>query len=298
METIRLATFNLWWRFGDADARQPAIETVLRRAQPDVVALQEVWFTGQMSLAGQLSAALEFHTAWAPAADSSRWQARGHPDHGIGNAILSRWPVETMDIVTLPPGDRPDESRFAVSAMIATPFGRQRITNVHLNSGWHHNEIRRRQLAHLVSWIADQDLGDLPAALLGDFNAGPDFDEIRPLTGRSAPYDDRLPLIDSWEYVNGDDPGYTWDRANPQRPSGEPSFRVDYVFVGAERTDGTGRIRSSERLGVQPIEGIVASDHYGVITEIQATAATGEERPSPHRDDIGLDPSPGGRPVG
>lgn len=273
MDTIRLTTWNLWWRFGDADRRRPAIATVLRRAQPDIIGLQEVWQHGAVNAAGELSAELGFHTAFGPAADSSPWQQRGHPDHTIGNAILSRWPLEATTIVPLPPGDAPDESRSALSSVIATPHGSIRFTTVHLNSGWWHNEIRAGQLRHLVGWLADQEPTDLPMVLAGDFNAGPDFDEIRPLTGRAAPYDNRLPLIDSWAYANPDDPGNTWDSRNPNVKGDEPSTRIDYVFTGVPGADGTGRIRLSERIGVQPLEGVTASDHYGVITEIQVAAS-------------------------
>lgn len=271
METIRLATFNLWWRLGDADRRQPAITSVLRRAQPDIVGLQEVWCRDGLHLAGQLAAELGFHTAWAAADDPSHWHGRGHDDYGIGNAILSRWPFDSVDTIPLPPGDEPNESRFAISAVVETPYGRQRVTNVHLNAGWWQNELRREQLRHLITWLADTEGEDLPMALVGDFNAGPDFDEMRPLTNRAAPYDPRLALVDSWECINPQDPGYTWDRSNPNRPSGEASYRIDYVFVGQDRADDVGRVRSSERLGTHPVEGVVASDHLGVVTEIQAT---------------------------
>lgn len=274
MQTIRLTTWNLWWRFGDAERRRPVIATVLRRAQPDIVGLQEVWQRGSLNAAGELSAELGFHTAFGPAADSSLWQQRGHADYGIGNAIVSRWPFISTQSIALPAGNAPDESRFALSAEVATPFGSMRFTTVHLNSGWWHNGIRAAQLRHLMGWLADQPANDLPMVLTGDFNAGPDFDEIRPLTGRAAPYDNRLPLIDSWAHANPDDPGTTWDQRNPYVDGAEPSTRIDYVFTGVPRLDGAGRIRLSERIGVQPVEGIVASDHYGVITEIEAPGPT------------------------
>ena len=99
----------------------------------------------------------------------------------VGNAILSRWPIEKLDAVALPPGEAPNESRYALSALIETPYGTLRFTTTHLNSGWWHNDIRRLQLETLVTWLADQEPTDLPQILVGDLNAGPDFDEIRPL---------------------------------------------------------------------------------------------------------------------
>lgn len=270
MSVIRLATWNLWWRFGDIDRRRPAIGAVLQRAQPDIVGLQEVWQQDQINLAGQLSADLGFHTAFAPAEDSSNWQKRGGAEFTVGNAILSRWPLESTEVMQLPAGNEPNESRFAISAVAVTPHGSMRFTTTHLNSGWWHNDIRAEQLRWLIAWLADQPPTDLPMVLTGDFNAAPDFDEIRPLTGRARPYDSRLPLVDTWQYCNPDDSGFTWDRHNPHVTGQEASYRIDYVLTGMARPNGVGRIRTSERIAVAPIEGIVASDHYGVITELQA----------------------------
>src|SRR5262245_33223956 len=40
---LRVLTWNLWWRFGPWQARQPAIIATLRRIDADVIALQETW---------------------------------------------------------------------------------------------------------------------------------------------------------------------------------------------------------------------------------------------------------------
>ncbi len=49
--TVRVVTWNLWWRFGDWAARQEAILAVLRETDADVVTLQEVWATPSENLA-------------------------------------------------------------------------------------------------------------------------------------------------------------------------------------------------------------------------------------------------------
>ena len=44
MERIRAVTWNVWWRFGgNWRERQPGIAEILRRADPDLVGLQECW---------------------------------------------------------------------------------------------------------------------------------------------------------------------------------------------------------------------------------------------------------------
>jgi endonuclease/exonuclease/phosphatase family metal-dependent hydrolase len=40
---MRVLTWNLWWRFGPWEDRQPAIEAEFRRVDPDIVFLQEMW---------------------------------------------------------------------------------------------------------------------------------------------------------------------------------------------------------------------------------------------------------------
>ena len=41
--TMRVATWNLWGRYGPWEARQPIIEDSLRSIDADVVCLQEAW---------------------------------------------------------------------------------------------------------------------------------------------------------------------------------------------------------------------------------------------------------------
>nr|WP_165491961.1 endonuclease/exonuclease/phosphatase family protein [Egibacter rhizosphaerae] len=48
---LSLLSWNVWWRFGPWRERQPAILEVLRRADADVVTLQEVWASGGENLA-------------------------------------------------------------------------------------------------------------------------------------------------------------------------------------------------------------------------------------------------------
>src|SRR5262245_18084842 len=53
--TLRVMTWNLWWRFGPCQARQEGIFETLARVHADVVCLQEVWETREgESQAGML----------------------------------------------------------------------------------------------------------------------------------------------------------------------------------------------------------------------------------------------------
>ena len=40
---MRVATWNIWWRFGPWEQRAPGIEATLRSIDADIVCLQETW---------------------------------------------------------------------------------------------------------------------------------------------------------------------------------------------------------------------------------------------------------------
>ena len=63
---LRVMTWNLWWRFGDAwRERGRGILSTLTALQPDVVGLQEVWGTMATTQAHQLAEQLGMHAAYA-----------------------------------------------------------------------------------------------------------------------------------------------------------------------------------------------------------------------------------------
>lgn len=59
--SMRVLTWNLWWRFGPWERRMTAIRAVLREPRPDVIGLQEVWAVGGENLAGLLAEELGMH---------------------------------------------------------------------------------------------------------------------------------------------------------------------------------------------------------------------------------------------
>lgn len=117
----------------------------------------------------------------------------------------------------------------------------------------------------------------MPALIAGDFNAGPDAASIRYLTGRQS-LDGRSVLYrDAWA-VAGQGPGHTWSSDNPNAKAGveqivrQPNYRerFDYVFVGAwdAHPNAHARVQSAAFAVDQPIDGIWASDHFGVLVDL------------------------------
>lgn len=267
---MRLATWNLWWRFGDREARRPAIESTLRSLDADVIGLQEVWHTDDENFAVSLADDLGYQVAFAPSPAPQKWQRRiGDETVGIGNAVLSRWPILTTHVERLPAGDAPDEGRTALHIVVDTPHGTLPFACTHLNSAWGHSSIRSEQLRTVGRTLRGLPAADFPPVLCGDFNAAPDFDEVRAFAGKRDLLVPDLVMLDGWSFVRPHDPGFTWDMRNPHvEATHEPSERIDYLFVGLPTGGGAGRPLEADLFGNQPVDGTWPSDHFGVWLDI------------------------------
>lgn len=107
-----------------------------------------------------------------------------------------------------------------------------------------------------------------PVIVGGDFNAPPDADEIRMLTGRSAAPETGVVLSDCWEHV-GEGPGPTWRDDNPyQSSSAWPNRRLDYVFISWPRPKPLGNPVRAWLAGREAVDGVVPSDHAAVVVDL------------------------------
>jgi endonuclease/exonuclease/phosphatase family metal-dependent hydrolase len=264
--TLRVATWNLWWRFGPWEARQPAIAATLLALEADVVCLQEVWESDDgTNQAAQLADALGgWHHVYA---SRLRWD-----DGRFGNAVLSRWPIVGDEWRSLPAPDDADELRTVLRADIDGPRGPLQVFSTHLNWRFDHSAIRQDQVRTIARFVKESPARRFPPIVCGDFNAAPESDEVRMMTGRAAVPEDRLVFHDAWEAA-GDraaDPGYTWRNENPfARLDLEPDRRIDYVFVGWPKTGGVGHAVGCRVFGTEPVGGVVGSDHAGVVADLR-----------------------------
>ena len=258
---LRVLTWNLWGRGGPWEARLDAIAATLRAAQPDVLALQEVWEEGDRNQAAILASGLEFHHVF-----------QGRPTAGgvsVGNAILSRWPIVHSEHYMLPAPPGLEELRTVVRAHVDGPRGALDVYCTHLNWKFDQSDVRQEQVRAVAHFVAAAGDHGAPPIVAGDFNAVPDADEIRMLTGRTAVPVAGLAFHDAWEASGGDGPGHTWLNANPwARQDLEPDRRIDYVFVGFPRTGGVGHVTSCRLVG-EPVDGLYPSDHLGVLAELR-----------------------------
>jgi endonuclease/exonuclease/phosphatase family metal-dependent hydrolase len=260
-------TWNLWWRFGSWRERQPAILEQLRREEPDLVGLQEVWTDDETNQAAWLAKELGLHYAFGSPSDQQRWRDRvNDPSAGYGIAVLSRWPLRDEQVFDLPQ----DSSRPLLSVTVDAPHATIPFLTAHLSAMPFGNSARRQaQLEFIARFTATLPVTDHPPVVVGDFNAAPDSDELRRFGGHlTAPTVEGQVFIDAWRFADHHDPGHTWDRANPHVADWvEPSSRIDYIHVVA-RSSSPGHIRSARRAAICPIDGVWPSDHAAVIAEL------------------------------
>jgi endonuclease/exonuclease/phosphatase family metal-dependent hydrolase len=130
--------------------------------------------------------------------------------------------------------------------------------------------VRQGQVQQLAAIINERARRRHPVVVCGDFNAGPDADELRMLTGKSAPAAPGLVFYDAWEVAGDGTPGYTWSNQNPLAAVAlYPDRRFDYVLSAWPRRGGAGHPVRCERLGVLPADQPQLSDHYGVVADLR-----------------------------
>lgn len=261
---MRVLTWNIWWRFGDWEPRQPAIAAELAAIDADLVFLQEVWAVDGVDQAVQLADATGLNVARTVRLSGDR---AGEAQE-FGNAVLCRWPLEVVGQIRLPGLDGSPSHRSALLVEVAAPSGRFLAVVTHLAWQYDYSDVRQAQLAAVVGAIRSHLSSPLPVVLGGDLNAVPGSDEIRRLTGEAAPYERGLVFTDAWAAV-GEGPGHTWTRDNPHAAEALwPRRRLDYLFVSWPRPKPYLNPLSVRLVGVEPRGGVVPSDHYGVVAEL------------------------------
>lgn len=259
--TLRVVTWNVWGRYGEFDVRDPLIEAELRRVDPDIVCLTESWATSDETLAARVMTALGHvdHRHFGALNDDAEWMS------GIG--ISSRWPlagVETHDL------DDESGRRLGVlaSARVDGPRGEISVYVAMLDYPLGASAVRQHQVRQILDLIA---AGDRKAVtiLCGDFNAGPDSDELRLLTGRSAGVNG-LVFYDAWEVAGDGSAGITFSKDNPlAAPNLMPDRRFDYVLSAWPRAGGRGHPVRAKVIGTAESPKVPASDHYGVLADLR-----------------------------
>jgi endonuclease/exonuclease/phosphatase family metal-dependent hydrolase len=274
---LRVITLNLWGIEPPLEKRLKLTADQLLRLQPDVVCLQEVRPVRDFhstTTADLLAETLSMQSIYA---EHTNW---GDKQEGL--AIMSRLPIVSTQFEQLPA--RLGEGRILQSAAIQTAHGNIFIHNTHLNYRLDDGYAREEQVLQIDQMIRSRRNNESPPQILcGDFNATADSDEIRFLRGLTTLRGTRTHFQDAWlrlhrEPQPGDGPaqGITWSSENEHTRalrSLDIDRRIDYVFVTSRKRDGRGTVHRCEVVMTasegEGGEQIHASDHYGVLAEIQ-----------------------------
>jgi endonuclease/exonuclease/phosphatase family metal-dependent hydrolase len=261
--TVRVATWNVWGRYGrDWEKRQAGIEDALAQADPDLVCLVESWRHGDTTQPARIAGRLGLgHHCFA-----GDWEVE---DWVSGSGVVSRWPMSEPVLRPLKAEDG-SGSGSAVHVIVDGERGAIQLFLAMLDYPLGASAIRQAQVRELARIIHEVSSNRYPTVVCGDFNAGPDSQEIGMLTGRSATAAPGLVFYDAWEVAGDGTPGYTWSNRNPLAAIGlYPDRRFDYVLSAWPRRGGAGHPVRCDLLGVRPAGELQLSDHYGVLADLR-----------------------------
>lgn len=271
---IRILTLNVWNTEGDP-RRPQVINHRIRQLEPDLIALQEVVHTATTKSLETLLAGLAFHATHQVDVQGS---VPPFSDRYGGTAIATRWPHKVVEVLDLRLAGVGDVPWATLAAVVKLPTEGE-VLFIAPTAAWRLSaEAVRERQAIAITDLDARHRRDLPTIIAGDFNAGPDAASIRYLTGRQS-LDGRSALYhDAWA-IAGKGPGYTWTTENPNTRAGadlivrQPGYRnrFDYVFVGSwdAHPKAHAHVRTAELAFEQPIEGLWASDHFGVVVDLE-----------------------------
>ena len=261
---MRVVTQNLWGIRGDWEARRDVLRAGFRALDPDLVALIETIKTDEYDQVVDLLAD-GYHVAH---------QADREAD-GQGASIASRWPLGEVHDVGLQV--TPRVAGFAATTMVAEvkapePYAPLVFAN-HVPS-WqlqfeHERELQALAAARFIEELVGS--RDVHVVLAGDLTSDPDAANVRFVTGKQSLDGTSVCYRDAWEAVHPGERGETSKTDNPLVADWDwPFKRLDYVFVRCGEHGGpTLQIKSCELVFDEPVNGVWASDHFGVVADLE-----------------------------
>lgn len=234
---LSVATYNIhrWTGFSGGKRMAPELAfAVLDELDVDIIALQEVLrpFDGPDPLT-QLAARLGYHMAFA----TTRIHRRGE----LGNALLSRWPIDAVYAIDLNVGRLEQRSALAAHFEGEHPLS---VVATHLALV---DRTRRRQVRSLLGHPRLQG----PTLLLGDMNAWRRCHASRQL-------DDAFTDLHH---------NRSWP---PTYPANRPVLALDRIYArGANVSDVHAHASNATRRG---------SDHLPIIARVEIESTNGAER--------------------
>jgi endonuclease/exonuclease/phosphatase family metal-dependent hydrolase len=252
-----------------------------RDLRPDIVGFQEAIVTDAYDQPRDLLGP-DFHFAH---------QRLREPD-GSYVSIASRWPIADVRELDGRTSARARRHPFncgtlAAEIEIPEPLGRLLFVN-HIPSWQQGFELEHEAQTVAAAQLVEQMRDGRPAhvVLAGDLDAEPDSASIRFLSGLQSLHGTSVVYRDAWSSTHPGEDGHTFSPQNPMVTTGEtgayalePGRRIDYIFVACSDHGPTLDIRDCHRLFDEPVDGVWASDHFGVTATLSTAMADG--RPVP-----------------
>jgi len=270
---LRVLTFNVWNEEGDP-RRTTLINDELRRLDPDLIAFQEVVQTPGRNQLDELLAGMQLHRTHQ--AQVTATTMPGSERYG-GNAVATRWPHRVVEALDLRLSDAADVPWCTLAVSVVLPDEGELLFIVTTTAWRLEAESARERQVLALSDLDARHRTALPTIIAGDFNAMPDAASIRYLSGLQSLGGRSVHYHDAWA-VAGQGPGHTWTFDNPNAKAvigqivrqADHRRRVDYVFVGSwhAHPKAHARIRAATLAFDQPVGGVWASDHFGVVVDL------------------------------
>lgn len=253
--SVWIATLNLWGERPPVVDRMAIAAEALRSYSCGIVLAQEVSQDNLGALADRLGAKAVRLVA-------------GEPGFALGALSATGFDEVRETALPSPAG----QSRALLSARVT---GRNLwVHSTHLSFGMDQGLWRERQVVALARAVAEIDAADgaEPVHVLGgDFNADPDADEMRFLRGLTTLEGMRCYFQDAWLRCHPVETGETWSmETGSERAARSVDFdrRLDYLWVSARRKSGQGTVLDCVRFVREASEGVLASDHCGLLARV------------------------------
>jgi endonuclease/exonuclease/phosphatase family metal-dependent hydrolase len=269
---MRVLVQNLFGRRADWPRRRAALQIAIAELQPDLLAFPEAVVAADDDQVADLLGPA-FHVAH----QREREPGDGADvEPGQGHSIASRWPLENVRELDL--HVTPRTAGFAcglIAAEVEAPEPIGRTLFAYHNPNWQLSFAYERELQavaaarFLEQCVADR---ELHVVLAADLDADPASSSTRFWTGRQSLDGTSVCYRDAWESRHPDELGHTF--GVPENALGIdwdwPFRRIDYIFVRCGEHGGpTLEIRDCRLIFDQPIDGVWASDHFGVVADLE-----------------------------
>lgn len=240
---LRVLCYNVHWCKGmDGEYDVERVAEVIKAADPDLLALQEVDVgvkrSGRVHQAQRLAELTGMAVRMGPTQ---------HYEGGLfGNAVLTKLPILDVAIHPLPYTESTPElvtyPRGAIAVTVEVDGKPLRFVSTHFQHNVHEDRVAEAKAINALFATEDD---ETPTILAGDMNAKPEEEPIQQLLKR-------------WTNATDDPPA-------PTAPSVNPRSRIDYIFF---RPAAAFKV-----LEAKVIDEEMASDHRPVFAEFEKIEA-------------------------